>query len=147
LADAPFPARDSAHGAMFAGRLWVSGGFTIPSLASSCVNTCGFFDLWSSLDLSGVAWNTAPSFAPLGPNPRDVETTSDDPAERFEGPSDFYDAYAALVVWNGQLTAIGATVWRSLDGLDWRVNDIGDGVTPAPGPLPVRASENTRAVV
>jgi hypothetical protein len=144
LGYAPFPPRDSAQGAAFAGRLWVSGGFTIPSLSTNCVATCGFFDLWSSVDLSGLAWHTSPSFATQGPDPRDVASSQDDPA--FEGPSDFYDAYSALVVWNGQLTAVGATVWRSLDGLSWQMNDTGDGVTPAPGPLPIRASENTRAV-
>jgi hypothetical protein len=147
LANAPFPPRDSAQGASFGGRLWVSGGFTIPSLSFNCIATCGYFDLWSSVDPNGLAWNTAPSFATHGPDPRDVATSQDDPVLSFASPSDFYDAYGALVVWNGQLTAIGATVWRSLDGLSWQVNDIGDGVTPSPGPLPVRATENTRAVV
>ena len=51
------------------------------------------------------------------------------------------------MVWNGQLTAIGSTVWRSADGVTWLRDNLADGVTAAPGPLPFRASENTRALI
>jgi hypothetical protein len=62
-------------------------------------------------------------------------------------PADFYDSYSALTVWNGQLTAIGATVWRSVDGVTWLRNNLADG-TAAPGPLAglTRANENVRAL-
>ena len=52
-ANAPFPARDSAHGAQFLGQLWVSGGFSDPTNSDSCFATCSFFDLWSSTDADG----------------------------------------------------------------------------------------------
>jgi hypothetical protein len=148
LEDAPFAPRDSAHGAVFAGRLWVSGGFSIPSSVPGCTSTCSYYDLWSSTDLSGTSWNTSPSFATATePNPRDLVGTPDDGLEGVTTPTDFYDAYSALVVWNGELTAIGATVWRSADGVSWHRDVLHDGATPAPGPLPVAATENTRALL
>jgi hypothetical protein len=142
LGNGPFAARDSAHGAAFASQLWVSGGFADPG-GNSCSSTCSFFDLWSSTDLSGTSWNSNPSFATATvPNPRDTDPGSDE----VPPPTDFYDAYAAVVEWNGQLAAIGATVWRSADGVTWLRNNQADG-TAIPGPLPLRATENTRAVV
>ena len=145
--DAPFPARDSAHGAVFAGRLWISGGFTVAGNAG-CSTTCTFFDLWSSRDASGTTWNAAPSFeTATTPNPRDVVAASGSGLPGDPPASDFYDPYSALAVWHGELTAVGATVWRSADGVHWQRNDLADGVTPAPGPLPVRADENTRTAV
>jgi len=48
IANGPFAARDSAQGAEFAGRLWLSGGFRGPKGQDSCFNTCSFFELWSS---------------------------------------------------------------------------------------------------
>ena len=141
LGNGPFAARDSAHGAAFGSQLWVSGGFADPG-GSSCTSTCSFFDLWSSTDLSGTSWNSNPAFATATvPNPRDTDPDSSEEPR----PTDFYDAYAAVIEWNGQLTAIGATVWRSADGVTWLRNNNPDG-TPIPGPLPGRATENTRAL-
>ena len=72
-ANAPFPARDSAHGAQFLGQLWFSGGFSDPTNSDSCFATCSFFDLWTSTDAVGANWNTTPAFATATqPNPRDV---------------------------------------------------------------------------
>ena len=34
-------------------------------------------------------------------------------------PTDFYDSYSALVVWNDRLLAIGSTVWSTPDGTHW----------------------------
>jgi hypothetical protein len=144
-ANAPLPARDSAHGAAFAGRLWVSGGFADPDNDNDCFSTCSFFDLWSTTDLTGATWNSSPDFATAtAPNPRDTDPVVNNGVQDPPPPTDFYDAYAALEVWNGQLTAIGATVWRSADGVTWARNNLADGVTAAPGPLPLRATENTR---
>jgi hypothetical protein len=145
-ANAPLPARDSAHGAAFGGRLWVSGGFADPDNDNDCFSTCSYFDLWSTTDLTGAAWNARPDFATATtPNPRDTDPVVNGGVPDPPPPTDFYDAYAALEVWNGQLTAIGATVWRSADGVTWSRNNLADGVTAAPGPVPGRATENTRA--
>lgn len=147
LPDGPFAPRDSVHGAAFAGRLWFSGGFADPANADSCFTTCSFFDLWSSSDATGTSWNGTPAFATATtPNPRDTDAIVHDGVPDVPPPADFYDAYAALIVWNGQLTAIGATVWRSADGVTWLRNNQADG-TAVRGPLPVRATENTRAVI
>ena len=144
----PFPARDSAHGATFLGRLWLSGGFADPTNSNSCFSTCSFYDLWSSTDSQGVSWNTSPSFATATtPDPRDANPVDHDGVPDAPLPTDFYDSYSALTVWNGQLTAIGATVWRSVDGVTWLRNNLADG-TAAPGPLAglTRANENVRAL-
>jgi hypothetical protein len=135
----PFGARDSAQGAEFLGHLWLSGGFALATNSNSCFATCSYFDLWSSTDAQGAAWNSSATFATATePDPRDVNPTVNNDVEDAQLPSDFYDSYSALTIWNGQLTAIGATVWRSVDGVTWLRN-------AAPGPLPVRATENTRA--
>jgi hypothetical protein len=144
----PFPARDSAHSATFLGRLWLSGGFADPTNSDSCFNTCSFFDLWSSTDSQGISWNTAPSFATATtPDPRDANPIEHDGVQDAPLPTDFYDSYSALTVWNGRLTAIGATVWRSVDGVTWLRNNRADG-TAAPGPLAglTTANENVRAL-
>jgi hypothetical protein len=147
LPEGPFAPRDSVHGAAFAGRLWFSGGFADPANADSCFTTCSFFDLWSSRDATGTSWNSAPAFATATtPNPRDTDAIVHNGVPDVPPPADFYDAYAALIVWNVQLTAIGATVWRSADGVTWLRNNQADG-SAVPGPLPVRATENTRAVI
>ena len=146
LASGPFPARDSAYGVAFVGRLWLSGGFANQASANGCFWTCSFHDLWSSTDSAGTSWNSSPSFATATvPDPRDIDPGPD--VQDAAPPTDFYDSYSALAVWNGQLTAIGATVWRSVDGVTWSPNTLADGVTAAPGPLPVRATENTRAEI
>jgi len=144
----PFPARDSAHGAMFLGRMWLSGGFADPLNSNSCFSTCSFYDLWSSTDSQGLSWNTSPAFATgTTPNPCDANPIDHDGVQDAPLPTDFYDSYSALTVWNGQLTAIGSTVWRSVDGVTWLRNNLADG-TAAPGPLAglTRANENVRAL-
>jgi hypothetical protein len=144
----PFPARDSANGATFLGRLWLSGGFADPSNSNSCFTTCSFYDLWSSTDSQGLSWNATPSFATATtPDPRDANPVDHDGVQDAPVPTDFYDSYSPLTVWNGQLTALGATVWRSVDGVTWLRNNLADG-TAAPGPLAglTRANENVRAL-
>jgi hypothetical protein len=147
-ANAPFGPRDSAHGAVFLNRLWVSGGFAEQTQSNSCFLTCSYWDLWSSTDLQGEHWNSSASFATTSsPNPRDMVPVVNNGVQDVAVPTDFYDAYSAVVVWNGQLTAIGATVWRSADGVKWARNNLADGVTPAPGPSIVRATENSRVEI
>jgi hypothetical protein len=148
LANGPFAPRDSAHGSEFLGKLWLSGGFADATNANSCFLTCSFFDLWSSTDSQGASWNSKPSFATAtAPNPRDAAPVENNGVQDVPVPTDFYDSYSPLVVWNGQLTAIGATVWRSADGVTWARQNLADGVTAAPGPATLRADENSRAVV
>jgi hypothetical protein len=146
--NAPFGPRDSAHGAVFLSRLWVSGGFAEQTQANSCFLTCSYWDLWSSTDSVGAHWNAAASFATASsPNPRDIVSVVNNGVQDAPLPTDFYDPYSAVVVWNGQLTAIGATVWRSADGVKWARNNLADGVTAAPGPSIIRATENSRAEI
>ncbi len=145
--DGPFAARDSAHGTIFLDRLWISGGFSDPTGGNSCFATCSYFDLWSSTDATGATWNSTPSFATATtPEPRDTTPVVNNGVQDAPVPTDFYDAYAAMIVWNGQLTAIGHTVWRSADGVTWARQNLPDG-SAAPGPLPGIATENTRAVI
>ena len=144
----PFAPRDSAPGAQFAGRLWLSGGYSSPTNANSCWATCSNFDLWSSTDPTGTAWNTAPSFATASvPNPRDDTAVSNFGVPDVPAPTDFYEAYSPIVVWNQHLFAIGMDVWSSPDGAHWSRQTLADGVTAAPGPLPFRATENSRSLV
>ena len=148
-ANGPFPPRDSAHTEEFLGRLWLSGGFANATGTDSCFVTCSYYDLWSSTDLQGTSWNSAPSFATATPpDPRDATPVVNNGVQDSPLPTDFYDSYSALLVWNNQLTAIGSTVWRSADGVTWKRQNLADGVTAAPGPLPppLRATENSRAV-
>ena len=148
IANGPFAARDSAHGAEFAGRLWLSGGFRGPKGQDSCFNTCSFFELWSSTDSTGTSWHAAPDFATATvPNPRDAAPVENNGVQDAPLPQDFYDPYSALVVWNGHLSAIGGTVWNSADGITWARQNLADGVTAVPGPLPGHATENSRAEV
>ena len=125
IADGPFGERDSAHGTEFAGQLWLSGGYNDPTNSASCYSTCSYFDLWSSKDLTGATWNDPASFATSSsPDPRDtVPVNNDAPV-----PTDFYDSYSALVVWNDRLVAIGGTVWSTLDG-----TTTGQGMNQADG--------------
>jgi len=145
---APFSPRDSAPGVVFLGRLWLSGGYSYPTYNNSCFLTCSYFDLWSSTDSQGAAWNSSPTFVTASaPNPRDQTSVVNDGVQDAPAPSDFYDSYSPLVVWNNQLTAMGSTVWRSADGVHWQRNNLSDGVTPAPGPLTRTATENSRAEI
>lgn len=148
IANGPFSPRDSAHGATFLGTLWLSGGFADATGADSCFTTCSFYDLWSSADASGVSWNSVPNFATASPpNPRDAYPIVNNGVQDSPLPADFYDSYSALVVWSGELTAIGSTVWRSPDGSTWTRQNLADG-SASPGPLPSgHATENSRALV
>jgi hypothetical protein len=148
LANGPFAPRDSAAGTQFAGHLWLSGGYNNPTYTDSCFATCSFFDLWSSTDSTGTSWNSTPSFATAtSPNPRDASAVTNNGVQDVPVPTDFYDAYSPIVVWNSRLWAIGRTVWSSSDGVTWDRQNLADGVTAAPGPAPLRAGENSRAVV
>jgi hypothetical protein len=145
---APFAPRDSAHGVEFQGHLWLSGGFDDPAGGNSCFSTCSYYDLWSSTTLSGTAWNSAPSFATAtAPDPRDATPVVNNGVQDVANPTDFYDSYSAIVVWNDRLFAIGSTVWSSANGTDWSRDNLPDG-TAVPGPLAgSQATENSRAFV
>jgi len=147
VVNGPFGPRDSAPGIDFAGHLWLSGGFSSPTYSDSCFSTCSYFELWSSTDSTGTSWNSAPTFATAtSPNPRDASAVVNNGVPDVPVPADFYDAYSPVVVWNGRLRAIGSTVWSSTDGVHWARQNLADGVTAAPGPAPLRAGENSRAV-
>jgi hypothetical protein len=147
LVNGPFEPRDSARGTEFAGHLWLSGGFSDADDTTSCFETCSFFDLWSSTDLTGTTWNSKPSFATAtSPDPRDTVPAEHNGVQDVPVPTDFYDAYSPIVVWNSRLFAIGSTVWSTADGVTWARQNLADGVTAAPGPLPVKANENSRAL-
>ena len=142
-----FPPRDSASGAQFQNKLWLSGGYALATNSNSCFYTCSFFDLWSSSDLSGATWSTAPAFSASDPDPRDAIPDVNNGVADASLPADFYDAYSPLVVWNNQLVAVGSTVWYSPDGLSWQVNIQAGGTSPSPGPITTPATENSRALV
>lgn len=146
--DGPFGPRDSAHGAQFAGHLWLSGGYFSPTNTNSCFATCSYFDLWSSADPAGTSWNAVPNFATSSaPVPRDDTAGENLGVPDVAAPTDFYEAYSPIVVWSQRLFAIGMRVWSSADGSQWAQQVLADGVTPAKGPLPFRATENSRALV
>ena len=150
LANGPFQPRDSAHGAEFAGHFWLSGGFDDPTNTASCFSTCSFFNLWSSTDLTGTSWNSTPAFATAtSPDPRDATPVVNNGVQDAPVPTDFYDSFSPIVVWNNRLFAIGGTVWSSPNGNNWARQNLANGVTAAPGPivsLLVRATENSRAI-
>jgi hypothetical protein len=149
IANGPFGARDSAHGTVFGGHLWLSGGFDDPTGSDSCFDTCSYFDLWGSTDPSGTAWPGSASFATATtPDPRDTYPIANNGVQDAPLPTDFYDSYSALVVWNSNLFALGATVWSSADGTHWARQTLADGKTAAPGPVyGSMATENSRALV
>jgi hypothetical protein len=100
--NAPFPVRDSGKGAVFNGRLFLSGGFYPEADV--------LFDLWSTeTDESGNAWR--------GPPPI-VECLDDMPSPSLRTPG-CWDAFSDLEVWNSTLWAIGSSVWSSMDGTHW----------------------------
>ena len=144
----PFGERDSAHGTVFAGHLWLSGGYEDPTGTASCFNTCSYFDLWGSTDLTGTSWPSSASFATAStPNPRDTSPVENNGVQDAPVPTDFYDSYSALVVWNNRLFALGSTVWSSADGTHWARQNLADGITAAAGPVQGSiASENARAL-
>lgn len=143
LPDGQFGIRDSAKGLIVNGNLWLSGGFG-PS-ASTCTWTCSHFDLWLSMD-KGASWVLSSRSSESGP--RDAQ----------EQPGDFYDAYSGLIHFNGQLWALGSTVWRapsspSTSGkTNWsKLSDAGPGLLMLAGAEEANAqslaSENTHALV
>ncbi len=129
--------------------MWISGGFSDATDADSCFVTCSFYDLWSSTDALGTTWNTAPSFATASqPDPRDAYPVVNNGVQDSPLPTDFYDSYSAIVVWNGNLVALGATVWISADGMTWARQNLIDGsAAPGPLPTPAHATENSRALI
>ncbi len=143
----PFGARDSASGTEFAGHLWLSGGYESSTNTNSCWATCSYFDVWSSPDLTGTSWNTKPSFATTSvPDPRDDTAVANFGVQDLPAPTDFYESYSPIVVWNQRLFAIGMGVWSSANGSQWSRETLVDG-TAAKGPLPFRATENSRALI
>jgi len=147
IQNAPFAPRDSAKGAIFQGHLLVSGGYADPTDSDSCWLTCSFFDLWSSTDLTGTTWKSAPNFqTSSSPDPRDSVSVVNDGTQDAPVPKDFYDSYSPLVVWNGRLFALGSSVWNSADGVHWAPETAASGL-PLQGPLVgLVATENSRAV-
>lgn len=120
----PFPIRDSAHGAVFNGRLYLSGGFFNSDFSQPQVLYASFnyFDLWSTAsDESGTNWNATPVEECNGDVP--IDAVSDPPC---------WDAFSALVVWNSQLWALGSYVFSSADGTTWvkRASPNGGSATP-----------------
>lgn len=109
--DGPFPVRDSAHGAVFDGRLYLSGGFfdSVYQQQQNLYPSYNYFDLWNTAsDESGTSWNSAP-----------IEECNGDVA--FDGNSyaPCWDSFSALVVWQNQLLELGSSVFSSSDGTTW----------------------------
>jgi hypothetical protein len=114
----PFPVRDSAHGAVFHGLLYLSGGF----YNSTATDTYSYFDLWrTSSDESGTSWTSIPMQECNGGIPANVTS--------YPG---CWDSYSPLVVWNSQLWALGSSVYSSADGSTWVLRASHDGSTATP---------------
>ncbi len=116
----PFPKRDSAKGAVYNNRLFLSGGvYNVDQ-----TGTYSYFDLWNtSNDESGTTWNNSPVKDCYGDLPQAVVLN----------PPDFscWDAFGPLVVWNSTLWALGSSVWSSTDGTSWtRRATPGGNATP-----------------
>jgi hypothetical protein len=108
-----FGQRDSGVAMVFAGKFWLSTGyFRAPNEL--------YYDLWYSAD-KGRSWQIA-----LG---SELPLT--------EQPVDIYDVFSRLAVFNGELVAIGSSIWTSPDGLSWRTVTT-DG--------PVKATEDARVI-
>lgn len=123
----PFPVRDSAKGAVYNGRLFLSGGFFN--------GNANYFDLWNtSNDESGGTWN--------GPPP--VKYCFGDAPSPNLMTTGCWDSYGPLVVWNSTLWAIGSSVWSSTDGTNWTLRAIPGGNAT---PTLVGQFENSRGVV
>jgi hypothetical protein len=123
----PFPVRDSGKGAVFNGRLFLSGGFYPEADV--------LFDLWSTEnDESGTAWS--------GPPPI-VECLGDMPSSNLS-VAGCWDAFSDLEVWNSTLWAIGSSVWSSIDGTHWT-----ERATPGGNATPTLSApdENEHAAV
>ncbi len=147
IQNAPFAPRDSAKGVIYQGHLLISGGYANPTDSESCWSTCSYFDLWASTDLTGTTWKSTPNFATRSsPDPRDSISVVNGGTQDAPVPTDFYDPYSPLIVWNGRLFALGSSVWSSADGEHWAAETNASGVR-LPGPLVgLVATENSRAV-
>ena len=95
---ATYGGRDSAKGAIFQNKLWLSGGFHGPqgSTSPDCTGVCSFYDLWYSSDW-GLTWNLAHMSAVPSNNQ----------------PTGTYDSYSPLVAFGNSLWALGPSVWGS----------------------------------
>ena len=95
---ATYGGRDSGKGAVFEGKLWLSGGFHGPqgSTSADCTGVCSFYDLWYSSDW-GQTWNLAHMSAPPSDNQ----------------PAGTYDSYSPLMAFGNALWALGPAVWNS----------------------------------
>ncbi len=122
--EGPFPVRDSPHGAVFNGRLYLSGGFfnSDPANPQIPYASLNYFDLWgTNADESGTTWNTSPL----------EECNSDVPIDALSLPP-CWDAFSALVVWNSQLWVLGSSVFSSADGATWTLRASANGGTATP---------------
>lgn len=106
-----FGRRDSARGIEYEGRYWLSSGFY--------GGPYNYYDLWYSDD--ALTWtSTGVSAGPFTEAPADAT----------------YPPYSPLVKSDDGLYAVGASVWRSPDGLTW-------SLISSQGPA--RATEDTFA--
>ena len=125
---AAYGGRDSGKGAIFDGKLWLSGGYHGPqgSTTSDCGGVCSFYDLWYSSDW-GYTWNPAHISAPPSDNQ----------------PAGTYDSYSPLVAFGGALWALGTSVWGSAG------TDATAGLSPvvlsSAAPAATEAGENSWA--
>jgi hypothetical protein len=95
---AAYGGRDSAKGAVYQNKLWLSGGFHGPqgSTSPDCTGVCSFYDLWYSSDW-GLTWN----LAHMSAVPSNTQ------------PAGVYDSYSPLVAFGTSLWALGPSVWGS----------------------------------
>ena len=85
-----FPPRDTAEDFVFAGKMWMSNGWT-PQPSDPTLNELTR-DLWNSAD--GVAWTRVSESTP-------------------------YEPYSEMVVYQDKVWAIKQSVWNSADGVNW----------------------------
>lgn len=125
---AVYGGRDSAKGAIFAGKLWLSGGFHGPqgSTTSDCGTVCSFYDLWYSSD-----WGHTWSAAHLSAAPSDNQ------------PAGVYDSYSPLLAFGNSLWALGTSVWGSAGTVP--TSGLSPVVLSGDAPAEWRAGENSWA--
>lgn len=90
VSHAPFSPRDTAENAVFAGKMWISNGWT-PRFGTADASLAR--DLWCSSD--GIQWKKVSDATP-------------------------YDPYSEMVVFKDRLWAIKGSTWNSADGLEWK---------------------------
>lgn len=95
---ATFARRDSAVGLKFRNQYWVSGGFYQSP-------TWSYSDLWATDTMDFSNWSLMAGVA--------------EPS--LTAPGNIFEPYSQFVQFNGQLLAIGSTVWTSADGKDWSI--------------------------